>query len=102
MNLYLISQTINDDYDSWDSAVVAAESAGAAREIHPDGKSYLSKEKWMGRYDDGEEYINPFSGWVMGGGIAYIKVQLIGTTELDKGVVLASFWRRLTQGNENE
>ena len=45
MNLYLISQTINDDYDSWDSAVVAAESAGAAREIHPDGKSYLSKEK---------------------------------------------------------
>jgi hypothetical protein len=45
MNLYLISQTFNEDYDTYDSAVVAAESEEAARLTpparrgHNDGKS---------------------------------------------------------------
>ena len=36
MKLYLISQTENTGYDTYDSAVVAAENAKIAREINPD------------------------------------------------------------------
>lgn len=35
LKLWLISQTKNTNYDSYDSAVVAAMSADAARQIHP-------------------------------------------------------------------
>jgi hypothetical protein len=35
MNLYLISQDQNQDYDSYDSAVVAAPDEETARNIHP-------------------------------------------------------------------
>ena len=38
MNLYLISQTKNTNYDSYDSAVVIAESEYEACMIHPSGK----------------------------------------------------------------
>jgi hypothetical protein len=38
MNLYRISQDKNRDYDSYDSAVVAAESEEAARNTHPGGE----------------------------------------------------------------
>lgn len=37
MNLYRISQTQNDDYDTYDSAVVCAESEEEARDLSPDG-----------------------------------------------------------------
>ncbi len=40
MNLYKISQTENSNYDTYDSAIVAAESEEIARNIHPDGDSY--------------------------------------------------------------
>ena len=36
MNLYKISQDENCGYDTYDSAVVAAKSEAAAREIHPE------------------------------------------------------------------
>lgn len=37
MNLYLISQNVNSDWDTFDSAVVAAKSARDAKETNPDG-----------------------------------------------------------------
>ena len=37
MKLWLISQTVNGGYDTYDSAVVAAETEDAARLTHPDG-----------------------------------------------------------------
>lgn len=37
MKLWLISQTANDDYDTYDSAVVCAPSEGCAKRIHPGG-----------------------------------------------------------------
>ena len=35
MKLWLISQSENDGYDTFDSAVVAAETAGEAKAMHP-------------------------------------------------------------------
>jgi len=35
MNLYLISQSVNNDYDTYDSAVVCAATREAARLISP-------------------------------------------------------------------
>jgi len=35
MKLWLISQTKNNDYDTFDALVVASPSASAARRIHP-------------------------------------------------------------------
>lgn len=38
MKLWKISQTENNDYDTFDSAVVAAETEQQARETHPYGR----------------------------------------------------------------
>ena len=35
MNLYRITQIVNNDYDTYDSAIVAAESEDDARNMHP-------------------------------------------------------------------
>ena len=35
MELYLISQNVNSDYDTYDSAVVSAENPEKARMVHP-------------------------------------------------------------------
>lgn len=37
MKLYLISQDVNNDWDTYDSAVVAAETEEQARVMHPGG-----------------------------------------------------------------
>ena len=46
MNLYLISQTENNDYDTYSDAVVAAKSAKTAKQIHPSGR--WSSSTWCG------------------------------------------------------
>lgn len=43
-NLYRISQNTNTDYDTYDSAVVVAETAEQARNIHPGGRK--PDDKW--------------------------------------------------------
>jgi hypothetical protein len=58
MRLWLISQSRNNDYDTFDSAVVAAETEAEARLIHPRGDTF-----WK---SDGPEgagwYTNSFYG----------------------------------------
>ena len=48
MKLWLISQTVNDGYDTYDSAVVAAETKEEARMTHPSGNNWNGE---MGTYD---------------------------------------------------
>ena len=76
MKLYLISQDKNEGYDTYDSAVVAAESAKEARSISPAGYS-----------------LSEFSGGILEvwAPIEDVVVKYIGETELPKGIVLASF-----------
>lgn len=40
VKLYLIEQSVNNDWDTYDSAVVAAEDELAALNTHPNGKSW--------------------------------------------------------------
>ena len=40
MNIYKVSQTGNDDYDTFDSMIVIAESEEDARWMRPDGRSW--------------------------------------------------------------
>lgn len=96
MNLYLISQDINNGYDRYDSAVVAAKNALDARRIHPSKYvTHIKDYKWMGtvRYGEhkGEKYEFGDTEWVGYKDIDKIKVEYLGETDRKRGVVLASF-----------
>lgn len=81
MNLYKISQTVNNDWDTYDSAIVAAENEEEARKINPsdfDNKHWWTEEdrytSWCSKLED-------------------VQVELIGVAKegIEKGVIVASF-----------
>ena len=76
MKLFKISQSVNNVYDTYDSAIVCAKDKAEAKRIHPDGFSLV------------EESV--YNVWC---GIKDVKVEYIGEakTKLKKGVVCASF-----------
>ena len=76
MKLWVISQSENNNYDTYDSAVVAAETEELARNTHPSEYG-----KW------GEDY----SSWCSAPD--KVKVKLIGDAipETKPGVIVASF-----------
>lgn len=96
MNIYKISQKENNNYDTYDSAIVIANSEEEAKKIHPDECIMDNKESykrwldgegmsgtWVNLYSDNPEY-NVFSA---------IKVELLGAAKegSEYGVVLASY-----------
>ena len=80
MNLYLISQDINDEWDAYSSAVVAAETEEEARLIHPGGDRDF--------YCDHEDGIN-LGFWA--NSPTDVKVEFLGIAKLNTktGVILA-------------
>lgn len=80
MNLYLISQTENSDYDTYDAAVVAAQSEDDARKIHPGGHDIDGWDCWFSN-----------STWVKYSDIDLVKVEYLGRTDKQHGAILASF-----------
>lgn len=79
MKLYLISQDQNNDYDTYDSAVVAAPDEETAREINPsDGKPM--GDRWGDRY----------CTWCKEP--KYVSVRYLGeAVDVEQGVVCASY-----------
>lgn len=76
MKLWIISQAVNRGYDTYDSAVVAAETEGEARNILPSG------DNW----DEASRY----GGWASKP--SDVNVEYLGETDREiYGVVLASF-----------
>jgi hypothetical protein len=77
MNLYRISQKVNIDYDTYDSAVVCAESEEAARSMHPSGR------EWDGAWERWGDWCAKDD----------VQVELVGKAEdtIERGVVCASF-----------
>jgi hypothetical protein len=45
MNIYLLSQNVNNDYDTYDSCVVVAKSSEEAILIHPRGRLFKDFDK---------------------------------------------------------
>ncbi len=73
MKIWKISQTQNDGYDTYDSAIVAAETEDEAREINPEGAWGRKYSAWCQFPDD-------------------VTVEFIGVGyQGDAGVILASF-----------
>lgn len=74
MKLYKIWQTVNIDYDTYDSAVVAAETPEDAQRIHPHGDIPSSGDDSWCAYDD-------------------VNVEYIGEAKpgTNRGVIVASF-----------
>lgn len=68
MNIYLISQSVNQEYDTYDAAIVAAKDSESASYMHP---GFGGNETWTDAKN--------------------VTVQLIGTTDQEAGVILASF-----------
>lgn len=82
MNLYLISQTENEDYETYDSAVVCAESKKDAARIYP----------WV---EDPDEYEDPWiSSHSWASSPKNVKVKYIGVAAEDiilGSIICASF-----------
>lgn len=78
MKLYLVSQNDNEDYDTYDSMVVCAESPEDAMSIHPEGFEYEEPKKRWGSWAFKKESISCVE---------------IGEANIDqeRGVILASF-----------
>lgn len=78
MKLWLISQGVNTNWDTYDSAVVAAETEADAREMDPGGSKKID---WTDRYNS----------WASGP--EQVSVKLIGEALPDTkaGVICASF-----------
>jgi len=85
MFLFLLKQSVNDEHDTFDSAVVCAHSAEEASKMHPGGYIW-NGSKWAcpSYYMSGDDWANP----------ADVRVTLIGVADakFDKPQVLvASF-----------
>lgn len=96
MKLWVISQTANDGYDTYDSAVVAAETEDEAKLIHPNGELGLV---WGSHTDYAGEN---FTGWGRSGDYSWrssewtypknVSAVYIGEAAPGKrGVILGSF-----------
>lgn len=81
MNIYKISQTENDDYNTYDSAIVYGETEEEARNIHPRCPLFTNDELWR----------NYSYCWASSPD--KVTVEKIGETNLEvkSGVILASF-----------
>ena len=90
MNLYLISQNLNNDYDTYDAAVVCAASEEKARLIHPDGLLWFGA-RWLRKRPDGTEY--PEYGKGTWAPPDQVKVLLLGiaSEDISEGTWCASF-----------
>ena len=98
MKLYLMTQDVVDDWDTYDSVVVSAKDEEDARTIHPDTGVLWGGDNWYKMYYD--ENRNSVLGvydtkcWVSAIDIDKIHVTYLGKYRKDicyRGVVLASF-----------
>ena len=84
MNLYKIWQDVNNNYDSYDSAVVVAPSEEVARTIHPNGW-----DAFTGSH--GNDFASYNYDWAFT--LEQVKVKYLGKADplLNAGVVVASY-----------
>ncbi len=101
MNIYLISQDVNDGLDTYDSAIVVAKNITDAATIHPsEFVTHIKDNKWMGMFDEAahknpdNEYENDeVMSWLKVSEIHKVKVELIGKADKSqgRGVIISSY-----------
>ena len=92
MNIYLLTQEENTGYDTYDSAIVAAPNAKAAKKINPGGfRVWNEQGHWDFIFHD--RTTRPDSDDTWANKLENINVKLIGkaASDVKKGIVLASF-----------
>lgn len=91
MKLWLISQTENNWYDTYDSAVVASETEEAARLIYPnDNQRHWSGSRWLYHKEDGTVLDFDIGGTWTSPDNVHVQFLADGY-EGEAGTVLASF-----------
>jgi hypothetical protein len=93
MKLWLISQNVNNNWDTYDSAVVAAETEEDARNTYPDNWDSDPKRwngsKWFRYLEDGRVLDYPGGSWTTPNNV---QVQFLADGyEGPAGTVCASF-----------
>lgn len=90
LNLYLLTQHENHDYDTYDSCIVAAENEYEAKRICPD-ENYKFNEKSKSFTFSGADDQSECGSWAFS--LEKITATLIGVAEegTKHGVILASF-----------
>jgi hypothetical protein len=93
LNLYLISQSVNNNYDTYDSAVVAAASEEEARLIYPtnwgENNVLWNGSKWLWYIKDGRVLDYSPNTWTTPDNVS---VEFLAAGyEGEAGTVLASF-----------
>lgn len=87
MNIYLISQSVNNDYDTFSEAVVVAESEAAARLIHPNGFLHWSDKLCVWADENGKDWRD--NTWATPKDVI---VEKLGVSDSNvEGVISASF-----------
>lgn len=87
MNIYKISQDENIDYDTYDSAIVAAENEEIARRMSPDTGKQI--EDW--KHPDGEIFEIYRTTWCSKPELVTVKLIGKAVKGTEQGVILASF-----------
>ena len=92
MNLYIISQEVNNDYDTFSSALVCAETEEEAKLYHPDSRcKYYPEHKQHWRNEDTKKWVSWNTTWVKD--IKDVKVEYLGIADksVDKGIIISSY-----------
>lgn len=89
MKLYKLSQSRNNGWYTYDSAIVAANSREEARTIVPSPFYFYDDNAFYYKYKNQEPKVEAGDpSWTHP---KYVKAELIGTTDLPKGVVHTSY-----------
>lgn len=94
MNIYMISQTVNNGYDTYDSAIVCASSTKKAMNIHPNGRAICRDGIWYkiprSTYEPNNLQAYNDDTWCE---LYNVQVKFIGKAakNLKEGVILSSF-----------
>jgi hypothetical protein len=96
MKLYLISQGVNNGYDTYDSAVVAAENEQAAKETYPAITEFIYSyhdSAWWWIWPPNSMIEKKESGDSWANNSSEVNVVYIGEAdkEIEAGVICASF-----------
>lgn len=96
MNIYLVQNDINNDFDTFSSVVVIAENEAKAREIHPSFFiTHVKNGKWMATKQNGVEFESRTADeeWVPYSDRDKLTVTLLGTAVegMDSQVLCSSF-----------